>query len=251
MTFKQYLNIDANAKTVKGQKKGYMTGVLYLAPYNLSGKNVCPFASKDCSADCLNTAGRGAFSNVQQARLAKTKAFWADTQAFCNHIEKNIHSLITKAQKAGFKPCVRLNGTSDIAWEKYGIIQKFPKLQMYDYTKNPNRMMEYLEGKMPKNYHLTFSLSENNLHHAMNVLSMGGNVAMVFNTKKGKALPKTYYGYKVIDGDESDLRFLDKRGVIVGLRAKGKARKSVGGFVQDASKKPVYMIRISENRKVA
>lgn len=232
MTFKQYLNIDQNAKTVKGQRFGYLSGILYLAPSNLSGKNVCPFASKGCRAMCLNTAGRGQFNNVQKSRIAKTKLFWKDQDAFANNLGKNICSLVKKANRMGLKPCVRLNGTSDLDWTK--VIIQHPYIKFYDYTKDYNRMVCYLGEKAPDNYHLTFSLSESNMKQSMDILERGGNVAMVFDTKKGKALPKNHLGYEVVDGDESDLRFLDDRekGVIIGLRAKGKARKDTSGFVQ-------------------
>jgi hypothetical protein len=233
---KKLLNIDANAKTVKGQKKGYMTGILYLAPAKLSGFEVCPMRSAGCTASCLNTAGRGIFSTTQKARISKTKEFFADKQAFEKRLENEIVALKKKAFRNGFEPCIRLNGTSDISWEKQtGLMQAFPDTQYYDYTKNNIRMMEFLAGTMPKNYHLTFSLNENNRIQALEVLQLGGNVAVVFNTKKGNALPKTWNGFKVVDGDISDLRFLDKKGVVVGLRAKGKARKvKAGGFIQEA-----------------
>jgi len=237
---KYLLNVDQNAKTIKGQKKGYMTGVMYLAPYKLSGINVCAFASKGCAGACLNTAGRGIFSNVQKARVEKTKRYFADKPLFVADLEKDIQRLINKAKRNNLIPVVRLNGTSDLSWEATGIMAKFPKIKFYDYTKNPFRMRLFLQGKMPKNYHLTFSLSENNMVEAVEILTGGGNVAMVFDTPKSKAFPKTYKGFKVVDGDLSDLRFLDKKGVIVGLHAKGKARKDTkSGFVQDGNLKLV------------
>jgi len=226
------LNIDANAKTVKGQKKGYMTGILYLAPANLSGREVCAWRTPECSAFCLNTAGRGQFNTTQKSRIKKTKALFKDRAAFHAQLGKEIQALEKRAAKAGFKPCVRLNGTSDLDFTP--VINAFPHIQFYDYTKGSNRMLQYLEGKLPKNYHLTFSLSETNMTNALLALEAGGNVAVVFPTKKGKDLPKKYMGYKVVDGDESDLRFLDTKrrkgvkGVIVGLRAKGKARSEGG-----------------------
>jgi hypothetical protein len=160
-------------------------------------------------------------------------------------LEKNIISLTKRASKNNLVPCVRLNGTSDISWENVGgefknLLNKFPYLQFYDYSKNNIRMERFLGGLMPKNYHLTFSLNESNMDTALKILKLGGNVAMVFDTKKGKALPKTHLGFKVVDGDLSDLRFLDKQGVVVGLRAKGKARKdTTSGFVQDTNLKLV------------
>jgi len=236
------LNVDANAKTVKGQKKGYMTGILYLAPANLSGKEVCAFRTPECTAFCLNTAGRGQFTTTQKSRIKKTKAYFADKPAFHAQLDKEIVALEKRAAKNGFIPCVRLNGTSDLDFTP--VILAHPKVQMYDYTKSYIRMAQYLNGELPKNYHLTFSLSETNMKHALGILERGGNVAVVMATKKGHNLPKKYMGYKVVDGDESDLRFLDTKrrkgtkGVIVGLRAKGKARKEQGAdstFVREAA----------------
>jgi len=231
------LNVDSNAKTVKGQKYGYMTGILYLAPAKLSGFEVCPMRSPGCSAACLNTAGRGQMTGVQEARIRKTKEFFLDKPTFLDKLRKDIKSLERKAKNKGFTPCVRLNGTSDIAWEKLGLMQEFPHIQFYDYTKNHIRMMEFLGGLMPKNYHLTFSLSEENMDMAKEILQLGGNVAMVFAVKKDKPLPKTHVGYKVINGDLSDLRFLDDKNVIVGLHAKGRARRDTSGFTQTPEKK--------------
>lgn len=225
------LNIDANAKTVKGRKKGYMTGILYLAPHTLAGPNLCPNASPGCIATCLNTAGRGRFTSVQKARIAKTNYLRSDRVSFMSELVKDITSLVKKAKKARLTPVVRLNGTSDLPWENMGVMDKFPKVQFYDYTKSPERMARWQMGLLPANYHLTFSRSECNNLVCEEVLSFGGNVAIVFSTPPGDSLPKTWGGYPVIDGDLNDLRFLDRNGVIVGLRAKGKARKDATGFV--------------------
>lgn len=225
------LNIDQNAKTIKGQKKGFLTGIVYLAPANLSGYEVCAWRSPQCTGFCLNTSGRGAFNSTQIARITKTKALFADRQAFVLRLNKEIKALKKRAIKNNMESCVRLNGTSDLDWTD--VITQNPDTQMYDYTKSPIRMRQYLAGKLPKNYHVTFSLSENNLADALDFLKQGGNVAVVFSTKKGEALPSTWNGVKVVDGDESDLRFLDDKGVVVGLRGKGKARKGkTGGFIQ-------------------
>lgn len=231
------LNIDQNAKTVKGQAKGYLTGILYLAPAKLSGFEVCPGRSAGCTASCLNTAGRGAFTSTQKARIRKTKEYFVDKQAFVTKLNKEIYALKKKAMKMGLEPCVRLNGTSDLSWEE-NVVPQNPDVQHYDYTKRYDRMLEYLAGKLPKNYHVTFSLSESNLPKALEVLGRGGNVAVVFDTKKGQALPLVWNGFPVVDGDLSDLRFLDPKGVVVGLRAKGRAKKAKLGFVQQAQVTP-------------
>lgn len=221
------LSIDTNAKTVKGQKKGFRTGILYLAPANISGREVCPHASEACRAACLYSAGRGAFTSVQKARIAKTHFYHRENAKFLATIADNVRALVKKATKSGHKPCVRLNGTSDIAWERSNIMSEFPDVPFYDYTKNYLRMLSFLSGKMPRNYSLTFSRSELNEHQCLDILRRGGNVAVVFR----KELPETWNGFRVINGDENDLRFLDPRGVVVGLLAKGKAKQDTSGFV--------------------
>jgi hypothetical protein len=227
------LGIDTNSKTVKGQKKGYLTGICYLAPADESGViNVCPNASAGCKAACLFTAGRGRMSNVKDARVNKTLAFVNDKNAWFNQLRGEITALVKKAEKSKMIPCVRLNGTSDIAWERVrhenkNIMEYFPNVQFYDYTKSLCRMLSKFRGEMPANYHLTFSRSECNDAEVSIVLENGGNVAVVFSGK----LPNTYKGKRVINGDESDLRFLDDENVIVGLSSKGQAKKDKSGFV--------------------
>lgn len=217
-----------NYKTVKGEKLGIMTGVLYLAPAKISGYEVCPMRSKGCTDACLYTAGMGIFSNVQTARINKTKRYFEDRESFLNDLRKDIKSLIKKANTANMIPAVRLNGTSDINWLTTGIMNEFPDIQFYDYTKVYNR----LEKDIPSNYHLTFSKSETNTDECIKALKLGINVAAVFSTKKGESLPEYWSGYEVIDGDTSDVRFLDKKGgYVVGLRAKGKAKKSDSNFI--------------------
>lgn len=223
--------MGADAKTIKGEKFGYLTGILYLAPANEAGMgNLCPNASAGCLASCLFTAGRGKMSNVRKARINKTLKFFKDKQGFIDNLIENITSLATKAAKEGKKICIRLNGTSDIPWERLGIYDKFPEIQFYDYTKSPTRAKEWAQGKMPANYHLTFSRSESNESDAINVLEHGGNVAVVFSG----GIPATWKGYTVIDGDLSDLRFNDPKGVVVALKAKGDGKKDSTGFVVPA-----------------
>ena len=216
---------SGNPKTLKGQKKGYMTYILHLAPSDLSGYNTCPMASPGCRGACLNTAGRGRFDKIQVARIRKTRLFFEDRDTFMDQLVKDIEAGIREADRKGLIPVIRLNGTSDIRWENYGIIQKFPHIQFYDYTKIPNRR------NLPKNYHLTFSRSESNDSKVADAIANGMNVAVVFSARKGQPLPKKYNGIKVVDGDETDLRFLDPRGSIVGLRAKGDAKKDNSDFV--------------------
>ena len=221
-----------NTKIKKGEKLGFMSFGIHLAPAKLSGFNVCPSASKGCAVACLNTAGLGAYSNVQAARIAKTKFFFSDKPAFLIQLVKEISAAVRKAEKKEMKPAFRLNLTSDLPWEKIKldgktVFQLFPKVQFYDYTKVPARMGDFLAGEFPKNYHLTFSRSESNGALVESVLKSKGNVAIVFRG----ALPKRWRGFKVVDGDLSDVRFKDGKGVVVGLVQKGKAKQDKSGFV--------------------
>lgn len=222
----------ANAKIRKGEKIGFKTFGIHLAPASLSGFNVCKDASAGCAASCLNTAGMGAFSNVQLARIEKTRLFFKNKVAFLAQLIKEIAAAIKSAEKQGLTAVFRLNLTSDLPWEKIKlndktVFQLFPQVTFYDYTKSPERMTAFLAGEMPKNYHLTFSRSETNGAIAESILKSGGNVAMVFR----KSLPSQYLGAEVINGDETDLRFLDGAGKIIGLVEKGKAKKDESGFV--------------------
>jgi hypothetical protein len=231
---KKLLNIDRNHKTVKGQKKGFKTAVLYLAPSDFSGFNVCPQASEGCRQSCLYTAGFGTYKTVKQGRINKTRWFMQDRESFMKQLIREIANFVYHCEKTNFIPCLRLNGTSDIAWEKIccngkTVFDYFPNLQIYDYTKVYKRALSHVFGKMPENYHLTFSLNERNLNEALEVLKLGGNVSAVFRNK----LPKKYQGFEVINADENDLRFTDSDNVICGLIAKGKARTDYSGFVLD------------------
>ena len=214
-----------NTKTVKGEAMGYQTYIMHLAPSTLSGYNTCPMASKGCAAACLNTAGRGRFTATQEARIRKTRWFFEDRPTFMVQLVKDIQAAIRKADRETMIPVFRLNGTSDIRWEtipvngRRNIMEMFPSQTFYDYTKLQNRV------NLPSNYHLTFSRSEENYTAVDTMMAQGYNTAIVFDN-----LPAVYNGYKVIDGTETDLRFLDPKNVIVGLLAKGKAKKDLSGF---------------------
>jgi len=226
----------SNVKTIKGEKLGVKTAILYLAPGSISGVNLCGFASKGCLKSCIYLQGKGKFSNVQKARIAKTHLFLSDRKAFVEMLKKDILAHIRKSKKENMLPAVRLNGTSDIAWENQkgedgkNLMESFPDVQFYDYCKSPFRALKMSQGKLPTNYHLTFSRSESN-QTWVDKMPMGISIAMVFSTKKGEALPLEYQGRKVVDGDESDARFLDEKGTIVGLRAKGSGKQDKSGFV--------------------
>ena len=215
-----------NTKIKKGEKFGWTTFGLSLAPANLSGKQLCPHRSKGCELACLNTAGMGVFSNVQEARIAKSKYLIEEKNSFISQLKKELIAAEKKAKKLGMKIAVRLNVLSDLPWYNMIEMSEYPNIQFYDYTPNVSRMIQFLRGELPENYHLTFSRKENNQSKVELIASMGGNIAAVFDT-----LPDTYLGKKVIDGDETDLRFMDDKNVIVGLKAKGKGKKDTSGFV--------------------
>jgi hypothetical protein len=228
-----YLNVDDNAKTIKGQKRGYLTGILYLAPASSSGFNVCTSSTAGCRAACLNYSGRArAGTAIQDARVRRTRELFADRERFIQELSRDIERLVRRAKRQGMIPAVRVNGTSDLPWLALALAEKFPQVQFYDYTKH-KRPWERVKG----NYHLTFSWSGENLQESIEALRHGVNVAVPFDVPRGGKLPSVWQGYKVVDGDLSDLRFLDPRGVVVGLRVKSvnSERKNLGvvsGFVQ-------------------
>jgi len=222
-----YLLTLNNAKTIKGEKKGMLTGILYLAPGKISGWEVCPKRSEGCTTSCLYTAGQGRFSTVQQARIKRTKLFFEQRDAFIYLLKCDITELVKKANKLNYIPCVRLNGTSDIEWTRFKIMEEFPNVKFYDYTKVLNRF----DNPLPSNYHLTFSRNEENNEDVKKAIQKKANIAVVFDVKKGQSLPVEWNGVRVIDGDIDDVRWMDEQGVVVGLRAKGLAKKDDTGFV--------------------
>jgi hypothetical protein len=268
----ELIGVGRNAKTVKSDKQGdWLTAYLYLAPGNKSSYEVCPSRSPGCSASCLYTAGMGDSAHVRAARIRKTKQFFEQRSAFFATLIIDLARFQQYCHEHDKKGCVRLNMTSDIQWEKevitkdshklvnewmkqhggvrggrishgleyvseyYGrnILEVFPHLQFYDYTKIPNRgFNEWFQPNMPSNYHLTFSLDETNMEQAKRELSYGKNLCVVFPSKK--LTPKVFMGRQVIDGDSHDLRFLDPSsadGYIIGVKAKGDAFADASGFV--------------------
>lgn len=230
-----------NSKTIKGEKEGYKTFILYLAPNTLNDKgiNLCPMATKGCISSCLNTAGFGGiFPKIQTARIRRSNLFIENREYFLNRLVLEIKSGILLADFENMIPVIRLNGTSDIQWENIkvkdnkNIFELFPDVTFYDYTKIQNRF----DKKLPSNYNLTFSYSSESDYYkgridiiTRKLLKAGNNVAVVFR----KRLPDTFLGYKVVNGDKDDLRFTDDKGVVVGLKAKGKAISDKSGFVID------------------
>lgn len=216
----------SNTKVLKGGGRGYMTFILHLAPADSSGREVCPKRTPGCTAACLNTAGRGQMHKVQAGRLRKTQWYHQDRAGFMDQLVWDINAGIRKAAREDVIPVFRLNGTSDIPWERVrvagrNVFEMFPDVQFYDYTKILGRKVAAY-----KNYHLTFSRGETNDRDVAKAIAAGMNVAVVFNE-----LPETYLGMPVISGDEDDLRFLDPPRYIVGLKAKGRARRDTTGFV--------------------
>ena len=221
-------------KTIKGEKKGYRTFILYMAPHSIgTTASLCPYSTAGCREACLYTAGRGAYDNVKNARIKKAQFFERNQELFMRYLVNNIERSIRNARKAGLTPVFRLNGTTDILWERIpvkrnginykNIFNAFRNFQFYDYTKYP---VKY-RSELPKNYDLTFSLAEtlDNQHEARNWLSQGGKVSAVISY-----LPDTFMGFPVHDGDEDDLTFLKPSGILR-LKPKGKARKDTSGFV--------------------
>ena len=230
------LNYYSQTKMAKGEAHGYKTAILHLAPYDMSGKNVCPKATLGpggCVKPCLNTSGRGQMNSVQQARINKTNYFWNNKNGFLWELSKEIQTLKLRAARAGFKFAVRLNGTSDLPWFKYkvdgggSLMDLHPDVQFYDYSK----VLNYLDHDK-KNYHVTFSDSGTNYQDQRAAIAKGANLAVVFKDK----LPTKWMSRPVIDGDKHDLRFKDPRGVIVGLVAKGLGKKvTKNSFIKIAS----------------
>lgn len=236
-----------SAKAIKAQGFGYLNGIHYMAPYRLAGVgNMCPKASPACIALCLGwTSGQAGMvtdvasaasqgNSVRASRIAKTQFFMWDRSGYMTELAKQAEKIIRDAAKHGLKPCLRLNGSSDIAWEGIKLYYKgklyanifecFPEVQFVDYTKIAARLYRDL----PSNYHLTLSRTEANEAECIEALKAGKNVAVVF----AGGLPTLWHGFTVIDGDKHDLRHLDGHGVVVGLSPKGRiAKKDQTGFV--------------------
>lgn len=232
------LGLDTNAKTIKGEKYGIKTAILYLVPAKGSGVQLCAMASlAKCDIPCLFTAGRGAMSNVMLSRLRKTLFFNQFRALFMAQLAKEIAALQAKAEREGWKLVVRLNGTSDIRFENIPVLDSdsimgaFPDVQFYDYTKLANRK------NVPANYDLTFSYSGVPAYQSQvtKAIEAGERIAVVFRSRgivdAMLASGDTFLGLPIVDGDDSDIRHLDPKGAIVALYAKGKARHDTSGFV--------------------
>ena len=241
---------SSSTKIAKSEKyKGgiYSTMILHLAPARISGFNVCPHSSKGCRDICLNMSGQGGMfksdegmhtSTVHVARVGRTTLLKTNKKLFFKKLINEIGSFLIRCEMKDSQPCIRLNGTSDINWRKLkdpstgkSLIELFPEVQYYDYTKDVNQLKD-----LPDNYYMTFSRSEKNDAEVAVALSMGINIAVVFDKKIG--IPDTYMGYPVFNADDTDLRFLDGKlsgydtPFIVGLVEKGYlALRDRSGFV--------------------
>ena len=230
MSYKLLSQPNSNPKVKKGNTKDsdYITTIMHLRPVST---RICPYQDiAKCKTACLNTAGLGGIiPSIQKSRQTKTDLFLNDRETFMTMLYKDIEKFVRFCEKKNKKPAVRLNGTSDIQWEtiKYEsvtVFEKFPQVQFYDYTKIPTRKISHIP-----NYHLTWSYSEANQKYANYFDKLKYNIAVVFSSK---TLPPMFKGLRVIDGDKTDMRFLDgNKRVVVGLKAKGKAKTDTSGFV--------------------
>ena len=237
------IRAGGDAKTVKGNDSGYLTAIMYMTPFKTLGFNLCPMAeTAGCLSGCLNTAGRGAMNSVQKGRARKAEWFVKDRSSFMRQLYKDVTRFQNYCEKRGIKPAIRLNGTTDIQWEliRFDILdgegtpktifEYFPNVQWYDYTKIANRPLDI------PNYKLTYSYSEASpayLKQCKIAIERGMNIAVVFRDKEN--IPATFAGLPTIDGDKTDLRFLDPTQSVVALYAKGKAKRDTSGFVVDAA----------------
>jgi hypothetical protein len=224
-------NSKTNAKTVKMLDEfGYEAVIHYMAPDKVADgyHTICPHSTPGCRESCLYTAGRGAMRMVQTSRINKTLDWLGNRDGYCEKLIKELALLETRALSKGYRPVARLNGTSDVPWERYLPMYALPNIQFYDYTKDFVRMQRYMQDDLPENYHLTYSYSERDSFAEVRFIIAGGhNVAVVFRNK----LPKKFYEIKVISGMEHDFRFRDQTGRIVGLLARGRAKHDDTGFV--------------------
>jgi len=229
-----------SAKMIKNEGSGFTTAILYLAQANMSGYRVCPKkSSASCEAGCLGSAGMAAvFKSVHRSRIAKTRLFFEDRPLFMANLVLDLEALVRKAEKLGEKPACRLNGTSDLDWEKIktdngqNVFQRFPMIQFWDYTAVLSRLERRFANPVP-NHHITFSRKANNDKDVMAALDMGFNVSIVLKVKKSQSLPLNLYGIPCQDGTLTDLRFLDTKqinGSWIALRALGKAKQDESGF---------------------
>jgi hypothetical protein len=233
--FSHFFSVDS-PKAIKARSFGYMNAINYMAPASTAGVgDMCPWSSAACRALCLGEhSGQASMRKENEdnattlSRKAKTVMFMRARATFMRELEAGMARAERKAKREGLQLCVRLNGATDINW--VAVIKRYPHIQFVDYTKSEARAIAHAQGKLPANYHITFSFAGDNHDACKRVLAAGGNVAVCFSGP----FPQTYFGRPVIDGDLSDLRHLDARNVVVGLSPKGAKAKREGvalGFV--------------------
>ena len=218
-------SVNLTTKHAKAYDYDELTYSLYLAPAKMSGYEVCPKRNEECTSLCLNESGMNRIdvrkNTINESRIKKTKLFFEEREFFVNWLIDEISITKKKAENLGYKFSVRLNNTSDLSPElfyttidgkKKNLLEIFPDVQSYDYTKVYNRIK--LTKKYP-NYDLTFSFSGYNFEECIESLNNDVRVAVVF-----KKVPEKFWGYNVIDGDKYDMRYKDSTNVIVGLKFK-------------------------------
>ena len=224
--------LSTSHKVSLGEGYGILTRALYLSPASESGRNLCPSSTEGCRAACLgHSSGFMVFETHKAARIAKSQFLQGDRAAFLAQLAKEIDSTVRKAKREGLQPAIRLNGSSDIGWESIapGLFAQFPDVHFYDYTKRFMRVARSLDSDVwPTNYRLTFSRSGENDADVEQILANGGNVAVVFATD---AFPETFRGYPVVSGELSDYRYGDPQNVVIGLKARGAAKRDTSEFV--------------------
>jgi hypothetical protein len=242
-------NINSSAKTVKSKKISHQyTYAVYLAPAKQSGYNLCSHSTPECRLGCLVTSGRAGMevvagkTKIQNCRVKKSRLFVENKDYYMQWMIAEIKKYKTKAEKDGFYFSVRLNATSDIDWGKtyykgFTIFEIFPDVAFYDYTKNADKFVN-----MPSNYHLTFSYTGYNWDKCKELLNKGFNIAVVFNVKNETELPETWRGYDVINGDLTDYRIADGKGIIVGLKWKTIGNKDANEKIKNS----VFVVQPNE-----
>jgi len=217
--------VNNGSKHYKAFKYGELVYTIYLSPGNMSGYEVCAGRTAECTALCLNESGHNRMdakrNHINRSRIGKTQMFFENHEFFSRWVIRDINAGIAKAKKMGFKFSVRINNTSDISPEliyikengiKKNILELFPDIQFYDYTKVQGRLR--LMNKYD-NYDLTYSYNGSNMETCMQLLKSGIKVAMVF-----EKVPTEFNGFKVINGDLYDMRYKDEPGTIIGLKFK-------------------------------
>lgn len=248
------LSVDSdNSKLAKSREFGFLSVGISLAQSDASGFNVCKFSSEPCRNACVGKKGlAGVFPSIEEARIRKTKMLFQDRDRFYALLDKDLAKLPGLSRSLGLKIHFRSDVFSDIDWrigfrdsQKRGLFDRLEalpvrrdELELHDYTKDFWRWeREHLNNRRYNlEWKLTFSFSGENESLCIEVLRRGGRVAVAFDCKPHQ-LPKTWRGYRVVDGDVHDLQWLHGGGVVIGLAVKGEplGQGTPNGFIQ-----PVY-----------